>query len=383
MMKRLIMAFVGVAALACLAGFASAGDYHVGRLLVCSDCHIAHGSQSHGYATDDTVAYDATPHALLLRGETFSNACLNCHDGNGGTIPDVLGTTSSPPAHGRSAGALNLEGGVDGYTKGMGHTLWSMDPPPGHGDLSAQTVGTRTYAGVISEEGLQCTDCHRAHGAKYFRNLMGNTNNSTATYIAKQWWAKEISYKIGLANVTAGDAANPWVVEKTAVGATHYDNDNVQYLEPDTTRSMYGEWCGTCHENFHGNLTSANVEVGGEVVRHPTAGVTASASSWPTDATHRLKVMANYKDWDGAAPLGATPSCFSCHKSHGNQNRFGLVFVIPKDRASGEASADFPNPPTRLATMGEQGDGGAYRDMCRNCHGMGSFPSGNPTNLDQ
>jgi len=31
--------------------------------------------------------------------------------------------------------------------------------------------------------------------------------------------------------------------------------------------------------------------------------------------------------------------------------------------------------------MTEEGDGGQYRDMCKNCHGMGRWPTGNPTNL--
>ena len=157
---------------------------------------------------------------------------------------------------------------------------------------------------------------------------------------------------------------------------------------------MYGRWCGSCHGEFHGAPTTSytNILENGEIVRHPTAGVDGGvAASWAVaDPLHRLKVMDNTLGWAASAQnTSMTPSCFTCHKSHGNQNKFGLVFVIPKGGASNDtpaspvvsASDTRLNPPTRTAHMTEEGDGGQYRDMCRNCHGMGSFPAGNPTNL--
>jgi hypothetical protein len=179
------------------------------------------------------------------------------------------------------------------------------------------------------------------------------------------------------------------VLEKSPA---NYDNDNVQYMEVDQTRSMYGEWCGTCHGNFHGSLTATNIVEGGHVVRHPTAGVDmASTSTWKvTDATHRLKVMDKAGQWAAAtASTDMTPSCFTCHKSHGNQNRFGLIFVLPQGDNSGPtvavpAGSTIPGALaalTRAGSMSEEGDGGQYRDMCRNCHGMGRWPTGNPTNI--
>jgi hypothetical protein len=44
----------------------------------------------------------------------------------------------------------------------------------------------------------------------------------------------------------------------------------------------------------------------------------------------------------------------SCHKSHGNQNAFGLIFM------------------SGTGTITDNGDGGAYRDLCRQCHRQGS-----------
>lgn len=394
-MKRLLMVVIGVAALASMASMASAGDYHVGKLLVCSDCHIMHGSQKHGYATDADTTWlgphtEDPPYAKLLRGETVNNACLNCHDGKM-TAPDVLNDATNPPTNGRSAGALNVpNAGAHGYantgvyTQGDGHTLWSTDAPPG------ATAG----APVIGTEGLECTDCHGAHGNKYFRNMQGAVSTSTATYIPTAFKGKEVSYVIGstsIPNPNTG-AAGVWVLEKTAA---NYDNANVAYLEPDQTVSMYGAWCGSCHGDFHGNTTAANIEIGGEIVRHPTAGVDigtgtgTSTTGWNvTDPTHRLKLMDNTATWDGTSTT-MTPSCFTCHKSHGNANKFGLVFVLPQGDAS-SPTAPLPAGSTidprlvavaRSATMGEEGDGTQYRDLCRNCHGMGRWPTGNPTNL--
>jgi hypothetical protein len=48
-----------------------------------------------------------------------------------------------------------------------------------------------------------------------------------------------------------------------------------------------------------------------------------------------------------------TPSCFSCHKSHGNQNGFGLIFMAG------------------TGTVTEEGDGGVYKSLCKQCHVQG------------
>jgi len=391
-MRRLAVLVVAVAALAGLTNLAIAGDYHVGRLLVCSDCHVAHGSQTHGYGTDADTTWlgphtSDPPYDKLLRGETVNNLCLNCHEGKA-NVPDVLQAATNPPPHGRSAGGLNIPAGTThgytsdpAYTEGMGHTLWSTKAPPG---------GTASAPGITAD-GLECSDCHRVHGNKYFRNMNGDVSTSTSTFLNPAWFGKEVTYEIG-----ATPSANPatvWVLEKSA---HTYDNDNVQYMEVDQTRSAYGEWCGTCHGNFHGNLTSTNIEQAGVVVRHPTAGVDFSAgtgaNSWKiTDATHRLKVMDKAGQWAtaGTASADMTPSCFTCHKSHGNQNRFGLIFVVPQGDASGPTAAlpagSTIDPrlltATRSANMTEEGDGGQVREMCKNCHGMGRWPAGNPTNI--
>jgi hypothetical protein len=412
-MKRftiVVAAMVAVAAMAGLANLASAGDYHVGRLLVCSDCHMPHSSQTHPYYSDadSTILPNpkmgTAPFAHLLRGETINNACLTCHDGKAGTIDVLMGNTNTASQpHGRSAGALNvMTGGAHGYmpedpyTEGDGHSLWSPKSPPGWD--GTQVAGT---ADLVSSEGLECTDCHGAHGNKYFRNMLGAAANGTATYFSGKWRGTEVEYEI--AGVPTYPLAK-WVLEKSP---RNYDNDNVQYIEKDQNSSEYGKWCQTCHTTFHGSLTSSNMlTADGEVGRHPTMGVDMASgtpakafTSWAiTDPTHRLKVMSSNGAWANLAANMApdmTPSCFTCHKSHGNANKFGLIFVMSNRPAGSNGLAGSNAPagsnamlmdPIASANMTEQGDGGQYRDLCRNCHGQGSWPltaggTGNPTNI--
>jgi hypothetical protein len=371
-MKRLMLALVTVA-LGGLATVALAGDYHVGTLLICSDCHVMHGQQSHANAdTTNGVAnmyanVTGGPYPKLLRGETETNACLNCHNGRI-DAPDVLGNGTNPPPNGRRAGALTVDpsdphglSNDDGYEVGDGHTLFSTASPPG-------AIGTPP----VSAEGLQCGDCHRVHGNKYYRNMNGYPNATPPSYIGPAWQNKEVTYEVG---GTPTDTV--WVYESLP---HNYDDANVNYEEKDQHSSAYGDWCGTCHGSFHGDTTSTNIKVAGVVVRHPTAGVdiTTNATTWKnTSATHRLKVMDAAGKWDGTS-TNMTPSCFTCHKSHGSKNSFGLIYVLPNSTAgTGGPVAD----PTRLAAMTEQGDGGHLRDTCRNCHSQGSFPKGNPTNI--
>jgi hypothetical protein len=382
-MKRFHTALI-VVALGSLATVAMAGDYHVGTTLVCSDCHVMHGSKQHTSGSADTTytfPYAEGPYHKLLRGETVNNVCLGCHDGQT-AIPDVLcdNSASALTPHGRRAGALNAATNAYGvnntgsYTADDGHSLFSEDLPPGNvGGVGA--VGSN--AALIGAEGLECTSCHGAHGNKYYRNMNGYKSTATPpTYIPAQWQGKEVTYQIG---GTPMDTA--WVYEALP---HNYDDTNINYQEPDPNRSAYGEWCGTCHGSFHGKPGDTYIGPSGNEVRHPTAGVDMDSSTvkkWANStAANRLKVMSKNGNWgvtSAAAFAGEqfTPSCFTCHKSHGNQNPFGLVFVYTNASNGPAANGN------AAAAITEEGNGGKLRDMCRNCHGQGTFPSGAPTNI--
>lgn len=330
-----------------LVGVATAGDYHYGSSLVCSDCHVMHGSQDHGYAADGSGDYTAiggaAPYHYLLRNEVNA-LCLTCHD-NHASIIDVLGVSSSPvPTGGRQAGALNGLGAA-GYFDANGHTLGSSDVAPG---------GTWN-----NPDGLSCTDCHQQHGYAGFitpatnpyRNLLYATGGVNKP---------AVSYSVGTIVSTTD------VFERSAsFGGDHYSPNNVDYNEPSPTASAIGNYCKGCHTEFHGSSTDANMrnqdatEAGTEWLRHPSAdanigaiGGGHSSADVYSGHTNRVKVMDPAGLWDGTG-ADLTPSCFSCHKSHGNQNAFGLIY----------ATGDAP--------IGENGDGNQARDLCGQCHVQG------------
>lgn len=339
---RVVLVFVAACALG-LASMAWAGDWHVSSTLVCSDCHVAHYSQQHTLTGSGafTPLGGSGPYERLLRNDP-NLICLSCHNENS-IAPDVFGLNHGKAGTtDRSAGALN-SGSVSlsndaNYADIDGHTLWSTATAPG---------GTWSH----STEGLECVDCHSPHGsAAQFRNLRTSTRSTNIFY------NKPLSYVPGGANIATRDI---WLKN-----LHEYDVADVAYNEPDQTKSAFGAWCQSCHTLFHGSEASTNMFDGSAWLRHPTADANIAGSmlrqylTGTSDSTgtraNRVRVMDANNMW-GAGSATMTPSCFSCHKSHGNQNGFGLIFM------AGNGS-----------TVTEEGDGGQYRDLCRQCHTQGA-----------
>lgn len=359
-MKRILWLAVASAPLL-MTNLASAGDYHKNGTLLCSQCHVMHFSQSHGYNANGTGFFTplggAAPHHYLLRDE-INNLCLGCHDNNG-FAPDVFGTnnTGNGPTDVRSAGYLNRVGaiGADGLVA-TGHTLDSTDTAPGSSPAWSNPAG------------LNCTDCHHQHGsggsghpvAGYqYRNLRSNPGNGT------QRWVTYNYDTVGVNNLARD------VFQRTALD---YDEGRVDWNEPDTTKSAGANWCAGCHSNFHGDVGGTNiggVAVGAgyeEFVRHPAGGVNIGAiggghSSLTLYNAHlnKVKVMSSVGVWN---PAGAdvTPTCISCHKGHGNGNAFGLIFR------------------QGTGTLNENGDsaGNQLEDLCGQCHVQATYFANNP-----
>ncbi len=351
---------------------ASAGDYHYGTTLICADCHVMHFSQQHGYNNDGGGTYTplgSGPNHGLLRDEV-NKLCLNCHDGQA-FAPDVYGNNTG--THVRQAGALNKATDAGPYYPQDGHTLFATSPPPGGTGWTPDAT-----------EGLTCINCHAQHGnvgsgfALYdstgdgtlgtgmYRNLRTSPGNAGTTANPNRY----ISYRVGT-NSTLRDvferATGPGV-------ATHYAVDNVDFNEPNATKSAYGAWCQGCHTDFHGTSTDANMrdaaypDAGHGWFRHPTADInigqqpTHGHSSLATfrGNLYRTQVMSPGGDWGtqgvawAAATTDLTPSCFSCHKGHGNKNAFGLIYALGN------------------GALGEEGDGTQAKNLCRECHVQGA-----------
>ena len=316
---------------------ALAGEHHSGTSLICSDCHVAHFSQQHAMTSGGTFVPLGTagPYEALLRNDV-NELCLSCHDGQS-FAPDVFGSNGGV-AHNRTAGALNAAAGHPndlGYDEIDGHSLWSTAAAPGG-----------TWSDV---DGLKCTDCHSQHG----QNITQYRNLQFSTSATSKFSNKALTYAIGTNDPTKT------VFESQGKA---YDETQVNYNEPSTTASQYAAWCQSCHTDFHG--ATGGSQVGGVSgggagwVGHPQADVNIgqnatyiSSLSQFNSHTNRVKVMDSQGLWNGTVGDNTvTPSCFSCHKSHGNQNGFGLIYM------------------QGTGTVTEEGDGGQYRDLCRQCH---------------
>jgi hypothetical protein len=349
-MKKLFT--LSVALLALMVGSALAGDYHSGATLLCADCHVMHSSQSHGYSSDGSGTFtpvgQTTGHEYLLRND-INPLCLSCHDGSN-SAPDVLAANGGIlPTNGRLAGALNRDNTAP-YYDATGHTLGSVATAPG---------GTFTDA-----NGLNCVDCHQPHGRTVTDTVVvGGVTSTVKTQIYRNLnvWINGtpsksfMNYAVGTNDLTKD------VYEINNGGADHYDIQNVNFNEPDPTGSAYGTYCKQCHTNFHGSSTDANMNDGSAWLRHPTADADLAGSMLTRykGLSYRVKMMTSANDWGpwGAAwatpPADLTPTCFTCHKSHGNQNAFGLIYA------------------TGAANYGENGDGTSYKNLCNQCHPFG------------
>ncbi len=335
-MRRIFIS-LGAAVLAIgLSQAVYAGDFHRNASLVCSDCHTMHFSQQHGYSPDGSGLFTplggAGPHEYLLRNEV-NELCLSCHD-NQSFAPDVYGPNAN--TYVRQAGALNEEG--DG-NEATGHTLNSTNTAPGSNPAWSNA------------DGLSCANCHFPHGGANYRNLAGNPGNYEPlgrTYAV-------VSYVTGAQDLTKD-------IFQTAAGplATHYAYNNVQFNEPNETKSAYAFFCKGCHTDFHGDKGGAEVggTTGEEWLRHPNAdanigalGGGHSSLATFTGRTNKVQVMSA----SGVIPSADnTPSCMSCHKGHGNGNAFGLIFM------------------SGTGTIDEEGDDGtSVRGTCKQCHVQG------------
>jgi len=349
--KRLLFLCLSVAGVLLFAYAVHAGDYHTGTTLVCGQCHTMHYSISHDLHGEIMGPLGpGGPFQYLLK-DQVNNLCLTCHDGT--TMwPDVLEANTGSDV--RQAGGLNRASSVSPYEPWKGHTLEATTPAPG---------GTWTPGG----EGLKCTDCHTPHGeiATQYRNLW-NTQEP-----GDKFYEKSVTYA-----VTTNDLSKDVFERSRATfgtgcmlchdvhGGGYYNVSNIDFNEPDETKSAMGDWCKSCHTNMHGSGGAPNMGgwSGGDNgshpwLRHPTCDVNIGQNSAENSSlvqfqshTNRVKVMSHSGNWGSGADVSST--CISCHKGHGNQNAFGLIYM------------------SGTGTLTEQGDTGGTqaRDLCGQCH---------------
>jgi len=328
-----------------------AGEYHYGAALVCYDCHTMHFSQSHNW--DGTTPVGTTPTtggnwlgasgpiSYLLKAPA-NQLCLACHDGKT-FAPDVLGANTNNYV--RAAGAIST--GTAPYENWKGHTLDGLVTPPG-GAMNIR---------------LECVNCHSPHGNASYRNLDGEIS--------------PVTYAKGTNDTTRDVFLRSWTLGQIA---TNYSVDNVDFNEPAATTQNQGsamaKFCKGCHTDFHGRGGDANMGSTGGTgwLRHPTSD--ADIGKYAADGAHsslevfrnkayRVKVMSPSGDWGAqgsiwpAAPTNLTPTCLTCHKAHGNQNPFGLIFLKGTGPITEEGDADGNS---------SSNAGVGMRSLCAQCH---------------
>jgi hypothetical protein len=391
-MKKLMVAAAALA----FGAVASAGEYHVGKYLLCYDCHSMHGSQSHGFGNaaalgaagpasaqlgGDWQFAQNTVFQYLLKGAE-SESCMACHDGKN-FAPDVVGDNFN--GYPRSGGSI--ADGSAGHETYKGHTVdaGSVTPP---GGTAAMTTG------------LRCYDCHIQHGmATSYRNLGSRADALTQPTFAIQdqsITATDLTKDVTIRIATAA-------IDPTAVGTVHYlpqidgvfggyyDMRNVSYAQQTVGTISYANrmnnLCALCHANFHGAPGAGAVGngattggVGGDntatdmtgweaFTRHPTSGVQVgglvpiapnTSNHGHTSATglngKTTKVKAAQKN--ASDFVNASPMCISCHNAHGSTNGFGLRFIAGNVALT--AAADIENGT------------GRYANLCNQCHGQGT-----------
>jgi Doubled CXXCH motif (Paired_CXXCH_1). len=211
---------------------------------------------------------------------------------------------------------------------------------------------------------LECVSCHSPHGSANFRNLIPYGLKNTAGYNAVM--APSVSkgvafdntkdvtilggntYVFGSGNMQNYHGRQAVLYSRVADGSEYSYNGA-------KSSNRIDQFCGICHGSFHGGDKNApdNVSTGdgtsGAFLRHPTGLAKIGSFASPT-AAGNLKV---YQLTATQTAATDSPGCLTCHKAHGNNNPFGLIYPSPT-----------------AADTTEEG-GGAYKTLCKSCHSMG------------
>jgi Doubled CXXCH motif (Paired_CXXCH_1) len=358
-MKKLVVltALLIIAAVPAMAQ----SNYHYNENMNCSDCHSAHAS-AHNNLTDGTAItapnspaaspnrainpYYPAPNPGPGRAKLLKNddVCETCHKDQT-FAPDVYGDNTN--------GYIRSAGGVREDAVGGGHRVGSTVAAPGY----KSDVFNYFPAGSA----LECVSCHSPHGSANFRNLIpyamrgviGSANapkvSPTVAKAAAFDATKDVTilngntYAFGSGNMPSYYGRDAILYSRVADGA------EINFNGAKSSNHM-DQFCGVCHGAFHGgDFTSDVVGNGTDFVRHPTSVVKIASFSSATAA-------ANLKIYQTAATQNAatdSPGCVTCHKAHGNNNPFALIYPSPT-----------------AADTTEEGNG-AYKTLCKSCHGMG------------
>jgi hypothetical protein len=353
----LITVLLAVAAMPLMAQ----SNYHYNENMNCSDCHSMHAS-AHNNLTDGLAITTPNPGASPNRainpyypapntgpGREYllkaADVCESCHKDQT-FAPDVYGDNVN--------GYIRSAGGVRENNNGGGHKVGSTVAAPGY---KSDVIN---YFPAGSE--LECVSCHSPHGGTAFRNLVPYGMSGKPGYSAanmKPTLAKAAafdgtkdvtilggqSYVFGSGSMQTYYGRQAVVFSRTADGAEYNYNGA-------KSSNRIDQFCAVCHGAFHGGdkvADTTTVTDGTTFVRHPT-GVAKVGTFASASAASNLKL---YQATGVQTAATDSPGCLTCHKAHGNNNPFALIYPSPTG-----------------ADTTEEGNG-AYKTLCKSCHSMG------------
>ncbi|HET8797222.1 MAG TPA: hypothetical protein VFO89_06035 [Thermoanaerobaculia bacterium] len=361
-MRKATFILTVLLALAAFPALAQFTNYHYNENMNCSDCHSMHAS-AHNNLTDGSAIETPNTTAGTAINPYYPNqpangrhyllknddVCATCHDGQT-WAPDVIGANVN--GYIRSAGGVKTS-----ETTGGGHKIGSTVRPPGYNGAAVNNY--------FSSGPLECFSCHSPHGsATAFRNLgpyqMRSAIGMATASAVLPTVAKSATHD-NTKDVTVNATSRTWGSDLPG----YYGNDKVKYGRLATgseitfagvkASNRYDHFCGVCHGNFHGGEVGASpVADATGFIKHPTSIVQISSASTTVWGAQRGAQTLKVYTPDGLQGTDSSPGCVTCHKAHGNNNPFALIYP---DRAAGTATT-------------EEGIG-IYKDLCKSCHSMG------------
>lgn len=306
-----------------MVGASSAFDvatYHRGANLLCSQCHTMHASESHAGLASEPGTYPRayTPQPKLLKAADPVTLCLVCHDNQAG-IPDVVGA---------DVNALNDR--AAGY-------FGEVDMPNDNGHKIATGIDTQVLcerchdqnnvhdaSGFVTAS-VSCIDCHNPHGNGRPRNV--------------QW-----------ASYPGGEYPFGYYIRAGSTGLARYESANIGYPAPNGTNfNTEGvEITNMCIDCHHAIFNNTDIDT--THVKHPVYNsewaerntISQGDAKGSTVSSHWISgtgagfletprvhyVVRGALDFASSTTVAATNGvfCLSCHKAHGSNEPFGLVF---------------------------------------------------------
>jgi hypothetical protein len=338
--------------------------FHSGGVGGCEGCHTMHNSLGGtSIIPGGTVGSSG---AFLLKGETQSDACFECHyktTGTGGTTSTMTSyVVGSGPSGFGPAGDfawLTTNWGTASQGYQHGHNIYSVEhginPDPRFVALGTSPGGNYPYGDGTN---FGCQSCHDPHGK--YRYLTtgaednGNTANSQPIYTGGSSGSTPtvyggVNYATGVYRILGGNGYSPksvggFAFNSLGVMKAVAGTGSLTAAESTTQfRIAYGylasDWCANCHAAMHSSTSPGTV--------HPVDGAAISGTSG---------IIANYNKYVRTGDLSATAA-----------NSFNSLVPFQSDNLGATLDNTWQ---AQLKTVagGATGMDATSRVTCQSCH---------------